>query len=246
MPRAARRMSGSKIYHVMLRGINRQTIFEDDEDYRVFINVIEAGRERSDTRILAYCLMSNHAHIVVHCSDLSNYMRKAASKYAYWYNWKYDRIGSLFQDRFKSEAIESDEYLLTVIRYIHQNPIKAGISTTSDTYKYSSYNEYTRSDNRGITDKKYVLEILPLSQFIEFHEEIEGGSVMEISEKHRLNDKTAKGIILKLSGCSNPSEFQVMGPEKRNKILFALKKEGLTVRQIERLTGINRGIVLKA
>jgi len=190
--------------------------------------------------------MSNHVHIVVHSSDLSNYMRKAASKYAYWYNWKYDRIGSLFQDRFKSEAIESDAHLLTVIRYVHQNPIKARISTSSDTYNYSSYKDYTRSDNRGITYIKYVLEILPLSQFIEFHEEIEGGSVMDISEKHRLNDVTAKGIIIKLSGYSNPSEFQAMGLEKRNKILSALKKEGLTIRQIERLTGINRGIVLKA
>jgi len=118
--------------------------------------------------------------------------------------------------------------------------------TTSDTYKHSSYNEHARPDNRGITDTKYVLEILPLSQFIAFHEEIEAGGVMDISEKHRLNDKIAKGIIFKLSGCSNPSEVQALEPEKRNKILFALKKEGLTVRQIERLTGINRGIVLKA
>ena len=87
MPRAARRMSGSEIYHVMLRGINRQTIFEDDEDYQSFMSVLDTCRERSDTRILAYCLMSNHVHIVVHSSDLSNYVRKAASKYAYWYNW---------------------------------------------------------------------------------------------------------------------------------------------------------------
>ena len=246
MPRVARRMSGSKIYHVMLRGLNRQTIFEDDEDYRFFLSVLDTCRESSDTRILAYCLMSNHVHIVVHSSDLSSFMRKAASKYAYWYNWKYDRIGSLFQDRFKSEAVESDAYLLTVIRYIHQNPIKAGIATSSDTYKCSSYNEYTRPDYRGITDTKYVLDILPLSQFIHFHEEIEDGSMMDISEKHRLNDKVAKGIILELSGCSNPSEFQAMGPEKRNKVLFALKSKGLTVRQIERLTGINRGVVLKA
>jgi REP element-mobilizing transposase RayT len=81
-------------------------------------------------QICAYCLMKNHVHLLIRIGqeDLQHFMRKVGAKYVYWYNWKYDRVGGLFQDRYKSEPVEDDGYFLTVLRYIHQNPVKAGRS----------------------------------------------------------------------------------------------------------------------
>ena len=144
MPRQARRKSESGIYHIMLRGINRQVIFEDEEDNLKFLETLKNYKAVSGYKLFAYCLMSNHIHLLLRVEKeyLDLIIKRIAGSYVYWYNWKYKRNGHLFQDRFKSEPVEDDAYFLTVIRYIHQNPIKAGLSKTIDDYKFSSYNEY--------------------------------------------------------------------------------------------------------
>jgi hypothetical protein len=84
-------------------------------------------------------------------------MQRICSSFVYWYNWKYDRFGHLFQERYKSEVVENEAYLITVLRYIHQNPIKAGITTSVAGYKWSSYHEYIRKQN--IIDTEFILEL---------------------------------------------------------------------------------------
>ena len=140
MPRLPRQKSESGIYHIMLRGINQQTIFEDEEDYLKFIETLKEYKAVSGYKVFAYCLMSNHIHILIKVEkeDLDLIMKRIGGSYVYWYNWKYYRKGHLFQDRFKSEVVEDDAYFLTVLRYIHQNPVKAGIIKNIDQYKYSS------------------------------------------------------------------------------------------------------------
>ena len=246
MPRQARKKSESGIYHVMLRGINRQTIFEDEEDCNVFLETIAIYKQETSTYIYGYCLMKNHIHLLVKSDKLSDFMRKVGAKYVYWYNWKYDRVGSLFQDRYKSEVVEDDGYFLTVLRYIHQNPIKANITETIDRYEFSSYNEYIKSNEKKIIETDFALDMLPPIDFIEFHNEINDDKCLDIIEVRRINDEIAKGIIYKVSKCKNPSEFQALELCKRDKYIKTLKNKGLSIRQIERLTGINRGIVLKA
>lgn len=93
--------------------------------------------------------MDNHVHILIRegKEPLSKVMKRIGVSYVYWYNWKYERNGHLFQDRYKSEPVEDDKYLLTVIRYIHQNPLKAGIVDSIDQYQWSSHHEYTKSTN---------------------------------------------------------------------------------------------------
>jgi len=134
MPRQARRKSESGIYHIMLRGINQQQIFEDEEDSLRFLETLLKYKEQCGYEIYAYCLMGNHIHILLKegKENLTLVLKRIAGSYVYWYNWKYRRSGHLFQDRFKSEPVEDDEYFLTVIRYIHQNPIKAGIRRQRD------------------------------------------------------------------------------------------------------------------
>jgi len=140
MPRAAREKSQSETYHIMLRGINQQQIFEDEEDYQKFIEIVKAYQAISEYKVFAYCLMGNHIHLLMEFKKepIEQVFKRIGSKYVYWYNVKYQRKGHLFQDRFKSEPVDDDPYFLTVIRYIHQNPEKAGISRKED-YRWSSY-----------------------------------------------------------------------------------------------------------
>jgi len=90
--------------------------------------------------------MGNHVHLLLKEGEesLEQIMRRICCSYVYWYNWKYQRIGSLFQDRFKSEPVENDTYFLTVLRYILQNPLKAGMEKTIEDYHWSSIGEYSK------------------------------------------------------------------------------------------------------
>ena len=129
MSRRARQRSGTDIYHVILRGINRQQIFYDEEDYDYFIRLLNRFQKVSQYEVYAYCLMGNHIHLLikVHQESLGTIFQRIGASFVYWYNLKYQRVGHLFQDRFKSEPVENERYFLTVMRYIFRNPVKAGI-----------------------------------------------------------------------------------------------------------------------
>ncbi len=148
MARQARKRSSTGIYHVILRGINRQNIFEDDEDRLKLMETIAYYKGISNYELYGYCLMNNHVHLLIKETDesLSGVVKRFSSSYVYWYNKKYDRCGHLFQERFKSETVESDAYFLTVLRYIHQNPVKARMTKEPKAYLWSSYNEYIGKD----------------------------------------------------------------------------------------------------
>ena len=247
MPRQARKKSQSGIYHVMLRGINRQIIFEDSEDSEVFLETVRMYKAEFNCEIYAYCLMINHVHLLIKIDseNIQHFMRKVGAKYVYWYNWKYNRVGGLFQDRYKSEPVEDDGYFLTVLRYIHQNPVKALICMKAEDYDESSYNEYVYPKPNQITDTGFALGMMSKEQFVEFNNEVNDDKCLEMREVVRVNDNEAKAIILEISQCGNSSEFQALPEENRNEYLQELKSKGLSIRQIERLTGINRGLVLR-
>lgn len=104
MPRRARRTAGSGIYHVMLRGVNRDPIFLDDEDRTYFLRALKTVRDASGCRVLAYCLMDNHVHLVLRtgAEPLGAVVKRLGVRYVARFNRRYDRVGHLFQDRFKS------------------------------------------------------------------------------------------------------------------------------------------------
>ncbi len=246
MPRQARRKSESGIYHIMLRGINKQEIFEDREDYSKFLETLNKYKAISEYKVFAYCLMSNHIHLLlkVEKEDLDLIIKRIGGSYVYWYNWKYKRNGHLFQDRFKSEPVEDDAYLLTVVRYIHQNPLKAGLCKNIDDYKYSSYNEYI--GNPIIIDSDFCFGIINKEQFVDFHKEDNQDNCLEIEENNfRLTDDEARQILQKVSKCKTINEFQALPTLKKEKYLKLLRSKGLSIRQISRLTGISFNIVRK-
>lgn len=249
MPRKPRKKSSTGIYHVMFRGINGQVVFKDHEDYKKFLQTIKKYKEVSQYTIYAYCLMNNHAHLLIKegKEDLGIIFRRIGASYVYWHNRKYKRRGPLFQDRYKSEAVEDDKYFLTVLRYIHRNPIKAGIEKDVKKYPWSSYNEYIgKVDICDINfpsslfaeDKKRAIKL-----FKNFNEQENDDRCLEYEEQDRIDDIEGTQIIIEIAEVEDPRRVQDFQRDKRDKIIKELKSRGLSIRQIERLTGVSFGII---
>ena len=156
MPRMARKLSCTKVYHVILRGNNKQDIFFDNQDYKKFTKEIVNTKEKYKYELYAYCLMTNHVHLVIYDKNdmLSKIIQSLAVTYSAYFSRKYEKTGHLFQNRFLSKEVETSKYLMQVCRYIHRNPEKAKISSI-DNYKWSSYKEYITKEN--IVDVKMLL-----------------------------------------------------------------------------------------
>ena len=248
MPRTARIKSVSGYYHIVARGIARQVLFEEDADYLFFLKILKKCKEEEQFRLLAFCLMENHFHLLVKIdSGMDRVMRRILTTYAKYYNTKYERIGYLFQDRYKSKVIERRSYLLSAMRYIHNNPLKAGLCSV-DQYRWSSWKYYDGAE--GMVDTDIVLNILGGKRgFMEYsmyteHDPDDG--CFEFKEPSRLSDTQAQEKIRELLHLESGTKLQELDRVKRNKALRTLKDGGLSIRQIERLTGITRGVVMKA
>lgn len=158
MPRMARKESSTKVYHVILRGNDKQDIFFDEQDYKKFIEELKNTKEKYGYELYAYCLMTNHVHLVIYDKNnmLSKIMQSLEVAYSAYFSKKYEKTGHLFQNRFLSKVVEAREYLMQVCRYVHQNPVKAKISTV-DKYKWSSFKEYLYGEK--IVNTKMLLSL---------------------------------------------------------------------------------------
>ena len=247
MPRRARKIAESGIYHIMLRGIDRQQIFEDREDYEYFLQIVQECRKQCIFQLYAYCLMGNHVHLLIRVQEesLETIFKRIGGRYVYYYNVKYQRIGHLFQDRFKSEPVENDGYFLTVLRYIHQNPVKARICAKVENYPYSSFLEYLHDSE--MVDSDFALGMIPRDAFVQFNNEPNSDQCLEImtSERRAVTDAQAKRIIEKCAHCSTIPEFQGLANKKKEQAIKKIYEKGVSVRQLSRLTGTSKGMVEK-
>jgi putative transposase len=136
-------------YHVILRGNARQDIFFDEKDRYRFYLLMQEGAVRYGHRIHAFCLMSNHIHLLVQVADvpLSRIMQNLSFRYTRWANWKQERSGHLFQGRYKAVLVDGDEYLLELVRYLHLNPVRAGMTKDPFEYPWSSHRAYCGGEN---------------------------------------------------------------------------------------------------
>ena len=262
MPRRARIESGTGIFHVMMRGINHQNIFEDEEDCWQFINTLDRVRMRynddgkpcgTNCIYYAYCLMGNHFHLLIRERDekVGDTIKRIASSYVYYYNRKYGRDGHLFKERFKSEPVNDMEYFITLLRYIHQNPVKASIVEKVRDYEYSSWKEYDGSVEPvfQICGVETVLERITFEDLDALVNEPLADDIncldIEDPSKRRPSDDQVWQMIIEKSGVTNVSAFQQLNEEAKREVLRELKKHGASHRQLERLTGIGRGVIQK-
>ena len=200
MPRKSRETSGTGIYHVMLRGINRQNIFYDTKDYEIFLELLRQQTHPEDERhrplpphcvIYAYCLMPNHVHLLLREKEetLASVMKSIGVAYAWHYNKRYKHLGPVFQDRFRSEPVNNDAYFFTLLRYIHQNPIKAGMVEEVDQFAWSSWHEYERG--AFICSTRPVVSRMPLEDLraLVFEPLPKTTVILDINDKRRKSDE---------------------------------------------------------
>lgn len=232
----------------MLRGIDKMDIFSLNSDYEKFLNYIRVAMDKSDFVVYGYCLMTNHVHLLIkiETEEIGDIVKRIAVGYAQYYNLKNGRIGHLFQNRFRSETVESDEYFLTALRYIHQNPIKAGMVRNIKDYKWSSYIEYinVRNKNDIIIEPSFALSYFPnIDSFIDYMEMENEDQCLEYDEKIRYTDNE---LIEVISSFIDISSLKSSDIKSRNEILKIIKaKTKASNRQISRITGIGRGVLEK-
>ena len=228
----------------MLRGINRQAVFLDEEDNRHFLDVLQLCKGISEFRVYAYCLMGNHVHLLLQTGKepLELAMKRISTRFVVWYNAKYDRTGHLFQDRYKSEPVDDDAYFITVLRYILRNPVKAGICEQPEAYELSSAKDYY--EGGGLTDTAFAEGIIGREELLRFLSEPNEDACMDDSPS-RLSDKTASKQLCKLVGVSDLKDAAAIVSASPRKYVPELKNAGLSIRQICRLSGIPFGIARK-
>ena len=244
MARTGRKQSSTGIYHVMLRGINRSQIFLDDEDNRHFLDVLVQCREAHFFRLYAYCLMGNHVHLLIQIGEepLEQLMKRIGTRYVVWYNAKYCRTGHLFQDRYRSEPVQNDAYFLTALRYILNNPVKAGICRQAETYPWSSARDYFAGG--GITDTAFATDMVGQEPLMEYLREESDDQCMD-DVPVRLNDREAQSVIMEITGETDFSSAAGKAAAQPKQYVHALRKAGLSIRQISRLTGLSIAVARK-
>lgn len=255
MPRKARLLSRSQVYHIMLRGNDRQKIFIDEEDKNKIIEILSEKKKNDAFYIYAFCIMDNHIHLIIKegCDGLSRTMKRIATSYAFYYNKKYRRIGHVFQGRYKSENIEDDSYLLSAIRYTHQNPLKAGLSSINE-YKWSSYGEYISGKSK-ITESNEVLDMLSedintaIKAFVLFTHENNNYLLIDVADHGEKDEKTAEQYINSYLSERNISLEDLKHADRQvshELIRLLLEKTNLSRRNIALILGLNREFVRRA
>ena len=149
------------LYHLIARGNDRQDIFHSPEDRYKFLALLLKEKVRSPFFLYAYCLMTNHIHLLLErqAETIGKIMQRVLGGYSRYYNRRYKHIGHVFQGRHKSILCQSDRYLAELVRYIHLNPVRAGMVTFPKEYPYSSHRAYLGREQDGLTDVDPVLRL---------------------------------------------------------------------------------------
>ncbi len=256
MPRIARDYSELKVYHTIIRGIDKQDIFLSEKDKVKFIEIIKNTKEKYNYEVYVYCLMDNHVHLVIYDKneDISKIMQSIEISYAGYFNRKYQRTGHLFQNRFFSKRVEDREYLKNLCRYIHQNPLKVGIAKT-EKYKWSSYNKYLKFNK--FVDTRLILSIFSENieeakeEFVKFHNvNIEENKQKEINDMieyemyEKMTDEEVGKYICEILQINSVHEITKFNKDIRNEKLFKIKNlKNISIRQLARVIGISRKII---
>jgi REP element-mobilizing transposase RayT len=230
----------------MLRGINRQVICEEDADRWVFMMALKECKDVSGFKLHAFCLMPNHVHLLIEPAGepLELIFKRLGAKYVGWFNRKYDRAGHLFQDRFRSENVEDNLYFMTVLRYILQNPMKAGMESQPGSYPWSSYLAYKKGIG-SITDTQYAIDLFGSQEaLIDYVLLGNEDTVMDEDQfDWRMKIEKAKEIMEQVSGCATVSDFQRLDRQIQKEYAVKIYLAGVSAYQIAKMTGMSKSTV---
>ncbi len=230
----------------MLRGVNRQQIFYDEEDFMHLQHLLAQYKTVCGYKLFAYCIMGNHIHFLLKTGKepLEIVFKRLGTAFVYWYNAKYERVGHLFQDRFRCEPVENESYFYVVLRYILRNPVAAGLCRFPEEYPYSSARAYIKGEG-GITDTEEVLHRFGREELQSYLAQDNEDQCMEMEEviKKRVTDSAAREQILQEFGTITPSAGCAKNRQAFSMSIKKLHDQGISIRQISRLTGLSKRII---
>ena len=233
-----RPQSPISLYHILIQGDNKQPIFSAPSDYQFYLALLNAifpdnHTAGTGTELKAYCLLPNHVHLLLHTNldpriELGRVVTQLSSPYAYYFNNKYKRMGHVFQEKYRSEAIMNQERCDLIFNYIHACPLEFGLTDTIRTYPYSSVAYYPD------------VQFAPLTAQEE--------SVMTINDQQPIKRLTApqtQRILLSLSGCSSIHDFHLLPTDDQRRYASDVKQRGASVRILSTLTGMSTSTIQK-
>ena len=242
MPRIAREDLSASFFHVIVQGINKEYIFNKELYIKKYLNLINKYKKVYDINILAYCIMNNHAHLLIQIEDyrqMSCFMHKINCIYAQFYNYKQNRVGVVFRNRYVSEAICDERHLKSCINYIHMNPVKAKIVSSCSEYKYSTYNDYIKG--KGVAKNKVLEDIYGIQDYSKLFNEVDGNIVFYDIEK---NNNEIIENILEIYKKENKMDISEIIANKKilKQIINVLKNEyRISYVDIRKKLGISKG-----
>jgi putative transposase len=256
MPRKQRLKSKTGYYHIMCRGNERRNIFCDDQDKMRFIDTLYEKQRENNFKLHVFCLMDNHFHLMVSegTEEIAKTMKRIMVSYVYYFNHKYQRVGHLLQDRFKSEIVEDDAYTMALTRYIHQNPVKAGMVQTVDKYQWSSYHSYLDAGVFGkLVETETVLGLFSKDKetakqlFKQYMNEYVDEQFLDLVEKDKLSFEAA-GELFKQMLQEQEIDYNTYNKKQLSDILIKefRQRTNWSVREIASLTGINKDKINKS
>ena len=251
MPRISRQHSATGVYHVMLRGIDRQDIFADDQDRGKFLKILRAVTSPEDhegkplspfCHIYAYCLMDNHGHLLIAgaAEDIGTVMKRIGVSYVSYFNKRHERLGPLIHYRFRSVPVGDTGYFNTLLRYIPPNPVQAEMVTSPDQYRWSSWQEYTSTPpTQPICAHQLPFAALPWHELCEMVLNVSDGHIEPHSliEQGRMTDTEARKLLNPLCG-GDLATLKTMPKADRKLIIRKAIGSGINMRQLSRITGI--------
>ena len=247
MPGTARIKSASNIYHIMLRGNNRQEIFRCTDDYSKFHALLKEKQKQDAFVLYAWCLMPNHVHLLLkeRSEPIAKPLQSIAVSYAIWHNRKYRQTGHLFQGRYRSRPVEDQTYFLRVVRYIHRNPLDAGLCERMEDYPFSSYWSFFRSDKYKADD--LIFQLIRKDEFEQYHlVKDEFDDIGDIDKSGSPADEEILRLMQQCGISSAKAENRFLPREKKVEVIWMLLEEGASYRQISRLTGFGLSTIRAA
>ncbi len=247
MPRKPRQHSSLNTYHVVVKGISSQLLFEEHNDYLKYLEILRFQKEKCDFELFAYCLMSNHIHLLIRTNStpLESIFRKINTTYANWFNMKYSHSGPLQDGRYYSEPVNSLDYFLSALRYIHRNPVNANLEKSVGLkYPWNSYHAYITQNDALVDTSPVLSEFASINDFIAYHSSDSDNSFIDIHNiKRRIPDDVAIEIIKESFNINHPIDISKFSLTDRRNAILLLYEKGISTRQINRLTGIPRGVI---
>ncbi len=250
MPRYARQRHEKGIHHVVVQGKRLEQVFEKDAEKELYLETLLKYKAKTGVKLYAFCILENHAHLVIEETpdeSVSSFMRRIGVSFSYWYRQRYDLpVGEvLFRGRYLSEPLETEDAILAVVRQIHQEPVRAGLTDRMENYYWSSYRFYLKPGN--LVDRRLILDSLHFGGGYVSYMEKEAEPVHMLEEvplKYgRTDDEAAALIQVRLQEAGYVSLEQLDMDERKNFLSRLKYVDEVSIQQLSRVTGVNRGYI---